>query len=177
MFNLTENANKQNNNNNKGLSHPFLHSKPLLMASTCLTEKNLVKDDNSSNHLAAISAKRGQWANKREFVLAVIGEIIGLGNVWRFPYLCFKNGGGKWRKMWSHFSWRVFNTNQLFHTVTYKHSFIPFYVICHRYFLGALFFDVALLWNPHLLSWGVFGTINWAGWDHMLEEVLSSIWR
>ncbi|XP_041804539.1 sodium- and chloride-dependent GABA transporter 2-like [Chelmon rostratus] len=38
--------------------------------------------------------KRGQWANKREFILAVAGQIIGLSNVWRFPYLCFKNGGG-----------------------------------------------------------------------------------
>lgn len=38
---------------------------------------------------------RGQWANKREFILAVAGQIIGLSNFWRFPYLCFKNGGGK----------------------------------------------------------------------------------
>lgn len=37
---------------------------------------------------------RGQWNNKLEFVLSVAGEIIGLGNVWRFPYLCYRNGGG-----------------------------------------------------------------------------------
>lgn len=40
--------------------------------------------------------ERGQWTNKVEYVLSVAGEIIGLGNVWRFPYLCYKNGGGKY---------------------------------------------------------------------------------
>ncbi|XP_058260011.1 sodium- and chloride-dependent GABA transporter 2-like isoform X2 [Hemibagrus wyckioides] len=38
--------------------------------------------------------QREQWATKMEFFLAVAGHIIGLGNVWRFPYLCYKNGGG-----------------------------------------------------------------------------------
>lgn len=39
--------------------------------------------------------EREHWNNKLEYILSVAGEIIGLGNVWRFPYLCYKNGGGK----------------------------------------------------------------------------------
>ncbi|XP_063059033.1 sodium- and chloride-dependent GABA transporter 2-like [Engraulis encrasicolus] len=37
---------------------------------------------------------RGRWGHKAEYILTVIGAIIGPGNVWRFPYLCYKNGGG-----------------------------------------------------------------------------------
>lgn len=37
---------------------------------------------------------RGHWGNKAEFILTVMGAIIGPGNVWRFPYLCYRNGGG-----------------------------------------------------------------------------------
>jgi len=44
--------------------------------------------------VALIPAERQQWGRKSEFMLACIGYAVGLGNVWRFPWLAQTNGGG-----------------------------------------------------------------------------------
>ncbi len=37
---------------------------------------------------------RGKWGSRTGFVLAAIGSAVGLGNIWRFPYILASNGGG-----------------------------------------------------------------------------------
>ncbi len=38
--------------------------------------------------------QRDQWGGKLGFILAAIGSAVGLGNIWRYPYVAYENGGG-----------------------------------------------------------------------------------
>ncbi|OQV19158.1 Sodium- and chloride-dependent glycine transporter 2 [Hypsibius exemplaris] len=57
-------------------------------ASTDVTD---TKQDSKSNDGKPV---RAQWNNKAEFLLSCISLSVGLGNVWRFPYVAYANGGG-----------------------------------------------------------------------------------
>ena len=37
---------------------------------------------------------RDRWDSRTAFIMAAIGSAVGLGNVWRFPYMVYQNGGG-----------------------------------------------------------------------------------
>lgn len=52
------------------------------------TERSNAGLNNGSRTPVVLDQDREMWGKKVEFLLAVIGFAVDLGNVWRFPYIC-----------------------------------------------------------------------------------------
>lgn len=66
----------------------------LIFCFVTVIASNGLEGDNVGDKLQVqVEEPRDSWGNKAEYLLASIGFAVGLGNLWRFPYLCQKNGG------------------------------------------------------------------------------------
>lgn len=48
----------------------------------------------SEGAMEGSTEKRGHWSSRLAFILAATGSAVGLGNIWKFPYITGENGGG-----------------------------------------------------------------------------------
>ncbi|KAB0805143.1 hypothetical protein PPYR_02113 [Photinus pyralis] len=52
------------------------------------------KDSETKIKVDGIETERAQWGNGLEFLMSCIAMSVGLGNIWRFPFTAYENGGG-----------------------------------------------------------------------------------
>ena len=83
-------------------THEELNTKSAEREETKQMHPNEVTENEKPEHsrrgeTEVVEKERGErdmWSMKIDYLLSVIGFCVDFGNVWRFPYICYRNGGG-----------------------------------------------------------------------------------
>uniref|UniRef100_A0A673VBR7 Transporter n=1 Tax=Suricata suricatta TaxID=37032 RepID=A0A673VBR7_SURSU len=132
---------------------------------------------------------RETWTRQMDFIMSCVGFAVGLGNVWRFPYLCYKNGGGVFLipyvlialvggipiffleislgQFMKAGSINVWNICPLFKGLGYASMVIVFY--CNTYYI------MVLAWGFYYLVKSFTTTLPWATFRHLRARPCPSL--
>lgn len=92
--------------------------------------------------------KRGNWSKPIEFILSCLNYAVGLGNVWRFPHLAFRNGGGAFLVS---VQVQIFPAREVakqkFSSFSCRTCWWSSWLAC-RYFSPNLWLDSTVVWDP-----------------------------
>ncbi|XP_058468054.1 sodium-dependent nutrient amino acid transporter 1-like isoform X1 [Malaya genurostris] len=72
------------------------NSTGIIAVDKTINEKSMELNNEGSGNLHSKDneVNRPEWSNKLEFLMSCIAMSVGLGNVWRFPFTAYENGGG-----------------------------------------------------------------------------------
>lgn len=129
---------------------------------------------------------RGQWASNTEYIVVLMGSVVGLGNLWRFPYLCYKNGGGDYLNgfysctIFGTVHWNVVNIyNWWVNKILLNYFFIAMgQHVCtnfhFRCFSGAIWSVCNRIWDTSVPTGDLYWSIYPRRIYHLLEQTVST---